>query len=97
MTDEIRKLLDYLVMCKGHIEHGVYRLAPYWQGEYDRTRDELADVWANEMEDAQLTASAQSTASGNSVHRPLEAGAIAGNGTDRNGPACRLPHRAAPE
>jgi hypothetical protein len=52
MTDEIRELLDYLVTCKEHLEHGVYQLAPYWQGEYDRTRDELADVWASEITDA---------------------------------------------
>jgi hypothetical protein len=53
MKEEICELLDYLVTCRENIEHGVYRLAPYWQGEYDRTRDELADVWATEMANAQ--------------------------------------------
>ena len=65
MKNEIRELLDYLVTCKEHIEHGLLRLAPYWQGEYDRTRDELADVWATEMEDEQRVSFDRRSVAGN--------------------------------
>lgn len=52
MNDEILELLDYLAVCRSHLANDQFSRLAYWEAEFERTADDLADAWEAEMADA---------------------------------------------